>query len=393
MTRRPNDVQILWGSPLPPIRSGVADYAFELLPELAKLARVRVLRPPDWRRPVHWPASLELVPTNAPARSGEMVLIHLGNNPHHRWLLDRLRPQEHLVPVLHDAVLHHLLVESTIALGNEAAFAGWLEEAHPRKGRTLAAARRAGHHGRLDPFLFPARGPFLKEAAGVIVHSEWAEELIRRENHGIAVGRVGLAVADPGPTDRPGVRSRLGLDTDDLVLMHLGFLTPGKGLAEILSGVAAAAGLGLKIRLAVVGEGEGMNPLRNAAARVGIEDRLVATGWVEPEDFPGFPAAADLGVALRTPSAGETSAAALRFFACGVPVAVGGSRQFLELPELAAPRLTPGPPAPAELARLLAEIGTDGWADRGCAARRFYLELHQPLQAARAMVDFLETID
>ncbi len=174
--------------------------------------------------------------------------------------------------------------------------------------------------------------------------------------------------------------------------MHLGFLTSGKGLVEILTGVAAASEIGLPIRLVVVGEGEAMGPLREAAARVGVEDHVLATGWVEPGLFPGLPAAADLGVVIRTPSAGETSAAALRFFACGVPVAVGGYRQFLELPEIAAPRLTPGPSAPADLARLLAEVGTTGWADRGRAARASYLESHQPHQAARAMVEFFENL-
>jgi len=390
--RQPNDIRILWGSPLPPTRSGVADYASEILPELAALARVRVLGPPDWRRPADWPADLQVVPPDAKPETGELVLIHLGNNPHHEWLLPRLESPNNLVPVVHDTVLHHLLVESTLAHDDTDGFADRLAEAHPEAGAALAAARRAGHHGRLDPFLFPARGAFLDHARAVIVHSAWARKLIADEHPGLPVGRVGLAVADPGPIDRAAVRSRLGLSPDEIVLMHLGFLTPGKGLAEILTGVAAATRMGLPVRLVVVGEGDGMRPLHDAAARVGIEDRLLTTGWIEPELFPGVPAAADLGVALRTPSAGETSAATIRFFACGVPVAVGGNRQFLEFPQVAAPRLTPGPSAPADLTRLLAEIGTAGWADRGRAARATYLESHRPADAARAMVGFLEQL-
>jgi len=391
--KRPqHDIRILWGSPLPPTRSGISDYALEILPELASLAHVRVLSPPGWRRPETWPDEVAIAPTDAPSEADEFVLIHLGNNPHHEWLLSRLHSQNHLVPVVHDAVLHHLLVESTLALGDAAGFADRLAEAHPGAGEALAAARRAGHHGRLDPFLFPARGAFLEHANAVILHSRWAQKLVADEHPGVPVGRVGLAVADPGPIDRTAVRSRLGLADDEIVLMHLGFLTPEKGLAEILTGVAAAARMGLPVRLAVVGEGEGMKPLHEAAARVGLGNRLVATGWVEPELFPGLPAAADLGVALRTPSAGETSAATLRFFACGVPVAVGGRRQFLEFPEAAAPRLTPGPSAPADLARLLAEVGNEGWADRGRVARSTYLESHRPAQAARAMVAFLRQL-
>lgn len=393
MDRHQKEIQILWGSPLPPTRSGVSDYAVELLPELARLVRVRVLRPPNWSIPSDWPASVEIVPADTRAEVGEILMVHLGNNPHHLWTLERLHSDRRLVVVLHDAVLHHLLVESTAALGDDEGLAEGLIDAHQNAGNALAAARRTGHRGRLDPFLFPARAPFLRDAAGVIVHSRWAEGLIGREHPGVKVGRVGLSVADPGTIDRAVVRSELGLGPDDLVIMHLGFLTPEKGLVEILTGVAAASSIDNRVRLVVVGEGEELSVLQSAAARLKLEDHLVVTGWIEPELFPHIPAAADLGIVLRTPSAGETSAAALRFFAAGVPVAVGGTRQFLEWPERAAPRLTPGPSASADLARLLSEVGTPDWAGRGETARTTYLEFHRPEQAARTMVEFLEEID
>jgi hypothetical protein len=123
-----------------------------------------------------------------------------------------------------------------------------------------------------------------------------------------------------------------------------------------------------------------------------MDDRLVVTGWTDPSLFGNLPAAADLGVVLRTPSAGETSAAAVRFLACGVPVAVGGARQFLEWPELAAPRLTPGPSAAADLVRILACVGGDAWDERRRAARAAYESNHRPEDAARRMIDFIESL-
>ena len=384
--------QILWGSPLPPIRSGVSDYALDILPNLARSAAVRVLSPPDWSPPADWPERLDLVAADADGLPGEIAVIHLGNNPHHLWLLNRLRRKETTVVVLHDAVLHHLLVESTVALGDQAGFSRALDAAHGNAGNALAAARAVGVQGHLDPFLFPARRVFLDSVDGILVYSEWAEKLVRRELPGIAVGRVGLTVADPETIDRAGARAGLGLRPDDVVLMHLGFLTPEKGLIEILTGVAAASRSGIAVRLVVVGEGQGMEPLHRAAINAGVDDALVFSGWVEAADLPGFPAAADLGVVYRTPSAGETSAAALRFLACGVPVAVGGLRQFLELPEPVAPRLTPGPSAAADLARLLARVGEDGWSDRGTAAREYYEASHRPERAATEMLEFLGTL-
>ncbi|MEX1310914.1 MAG: hypothetical protein AB1Z65_10875, partial [Candidatus Sulfomarinibacteraceae bacterium] len=70
--------------------------------------------------------------------------------------------------------------------------------------------------------------------------------------------------------------------------------------------------------------------------------------------------------------------------------AVGGSRQFLEGPEDAAPRLTPGPSAAADLARLLGEVGGRAFADRGQAARQAYEASHRPESVADRLTGFLD---
>jgi len=388
-------VKILWGSPLPPTRSGVSDYAVELLAELGLRAEVRVLMPPRWSRPDDWPLgdTVELVPGDTEPQPDELSLIHLGNNPHHLWLLDRLdRPRT--VVVLHDMVLHHLLVEATAATGDDRDLEEKLGAAHGDRGVALVRARRIGQFGPRDPFLFPARASFLESAAGVVVHSRWAENLIEQERPGLPTALVGLPAIDPGPIDRATERRRLGLSDDDVVLMHLGFMTPEKGLTEILAGVAAAVRTGVPARLLLVGEGSSAAGVLAAAEAIGIEDRVGSAGWLPRDLFLRAPSAADLGVVLRTPSAGETSAAAIRFMACGTPVAVGALHQFLEWPERAAPRITPGPSAAADLARVLAEaaIMGDGWTARRGAARAVYESNHRPENAAERMIEFLGPI-
>jgi glycosyltransferase involved in cell wall biosynthesis len=386
-------MKILWGSPLPPTRSGVSDYAVELLGELGARARVRVLAPPEGVQPDVWTFGngVEIVPTDTVPDADELSLIHLGNNPHHVWLLERLQGPK-TVAVLHDLVLHHLLVEA--ADGDGVFLETGLHEAHGEAGTALARARELGLTGSRDPFLFPARGAFLGSVKSVIVHSRWAESVMAREFPDLPRARMGLAVADPGNVVRAAERGRLGISPDEVVLMHLGFLTPEKGLEQILTGVAAARKIGVPVRLLLVGEGKKTEDVRVAASAIGVEGVVSTTGWVEPEAFPGIPAAADLGVVLRTPSAGETSAAAVRFMAAGTPVAVSGRRQFLEWPEEAAPRITPGPSAPAELARLLASAQAGGkpWDLRRRAARAAYEENHRPADAAEALVGFLENL-
>jgi glycosyltransferase involved in cell wall biosynthesis len=374
----------------------VADYATELLPELARRASVRVLLPPGGEaQATASRLGLEVVPADAPLLPGELQLISLGNNPHHEWLLPRLSLPGTVV-VAHDLVFHHLLVEATLARGDREGYEKGLAEAHGDAGSGLARARRHGFTGRRDPFLFPARRAFLTGVAAVVVHSAWARRQLERELPDLRVIEVGLAVADPGPVDRAAVRQRLGLPAESAVIMHLGFLTPQKGMTELLTALAATVGAGVDVRLVLVGEGSLDGRLERALRELGLGDRVVSTGWVDATILPGLPAGADLGVVLRTPSAGETSAAAVRFLACGTPVAVGGSEQSLEWPPEAAPRLTPGPAATAELARLMTRVAAgrtgDEWRHRRAAARGAYEVRHRPGDVAELLVGSLEAL-
>ncbi len=388
---------ILWASPLPPVRSGVSDYAVELLPELARHARIRVVSPPQWQPPPDWALTgvVEVVPTDARPLPDEVTVLHLGNNPYHAWLLERLT-SDRVVAVLHDAVLHHLLVQVSLALGDRATYRSWLESAYGERGGTLARAWLEGFQGHLDPFLFPARRVFLAGVRGVVVHSAWAAREVARDLPDTPVAHIGLAVADPGPIDPGALRARLGLDPDTVALMHLGFMTPAKGLNVILTGLAAARRCGVDASLVLVGENGLPGELRKDVAALGLAESIRETGWVTDHEVRRLPAAADLGVVLRTPSAGETSAAAGRFLACGTPVAVGGLRQFLEIPEAAAPRLTPGPAAAADLARVLASVASsrrDGsWALRRLAARAAYEARHRPDEAAAGLAEFVQRV-
>ena len=382
--------KILWGSPLPPTRSGIADYAAEALPHLASRAEVALLEPPGWEPSVAagWLSGLRRLPWDAAAPKGFVPLLHLGNNPYHLWIARRLRRFGGMV-VLHDTVLHHLLVEEASADGDWQRFAEELGGAHGWSGSALADARRWGYGGRLDPFLFPARAVYLRHASAVIVHTHRAELEVAATYPQLPVRRIPLAVAAPPAGDRQAWRARLGVRGDDLLLVHLGFLTPAKGLDVILRSLASLAAMEIGARLAVVGEGSETGAFKAAVAAAGLEARVQVWGYASEDDLGGILAAADLGLVPRYPTAGETSAAALRFFAAGTPVAVAGYRQFLELPREAALRIAPGRAGVADLVRIVAGLARDerqrmqaraearkAWADGG----------HEPAEAASALL-------
>ena len=389
-TAGPRPAGILWASPLPPIRSGVADYAAEVLPELSNLTDVVVLAPPDWEAPApgeRW-AELPRLPADAPTPRGFVSLVHMGNNPYHLWVARRLREHGGIV-VLHDSVLHHLLVEEAAADGDWSRFGAELAAAHGQAGVALSAARSWGFQGRLDPFLFPARSVYLKSADGVVVHNRRAAQAVERDCPGVPVRTVPLAVAALPSANAGEMRRALRAAEGELLVTHLGFLTPAKGLGQVLRGLAAAVAAGAPVRLAVVGEGSAAEDFLGVVRRAGLADRVTCWGYAAPETLGAILAASDLGVAPRFPTAGETSAAVLRFLAAGTPVIVSGYGQFLEFPREATPRVAPGGAGVAELARILVEFSRDDSRLRAAskAARRAWSEGgHSPRRAAAALL-------
>ena len=81
-------------TPLPPARTGVAHYASILLPALAKRADVRAFDSLDGYRRDDF----------------DHVIYHLGNNPFHEFVYAEAMREPGVI-VLHDLVLHHLIVE------------------------------------------------------------------------------------------------------------------------------------------------------------------------------------------------------------------------------------------------------------------------------------------
>jgi glycosyltransferase involved in cell wall biosynthesis len=373
----------------------VADYAAEILPPLAALADVALVEPPGWQAPAAdepWLA-LPRLPATSWSHGERLDVLHLGNNPYHLWVAARLRRRGGVV-VLHDPVLHHLLVEEAAAEEQWERFAAELETAHPGAGQALAAARRWGYTGRLDPFLFPAQLPLLRHARGVIVHSHAAAKAVGTVLPALPVRTVPLAVGCLArQEERRPWRQRLGAADGELLLLHLGFLTPAKGLEVILRALAALRELGVACRLVVVGEGSDSGVLDRRARGAGLGALLVSWGFASRDELAGLLAAADLGLVPRYPTAGETSAAALRFLAAGVPVIVSGYRQFLELPAAAALRVPPGESGVADMVRHVAALAAHPAALAAAreAARRAWVEgRHEPAAAAAALLSALQ---
>jgi len=379
-------------SPLPPVRSGIADYSLDLLPHLAALADIRLIRLPG--QPVdpeierRWP----MAPLEETGAGGRLPLYQMGNNRYHIAVLD-LAMRLPGVLTLHDVVLHHLLLDLTLGRNEPSGFWDYkdrLTRDHGWPGEAAALAKRWNAWGDAPIFELPAHRALLRRQRGVIVHSEWAAAFLEEEETGVPVRAVPMGVPLPPEADEAAgreLRRRFGLPPDLPVIGSFGFQTPIK---RTLSAVQALAAPGLeRVHLLIVGEAAPVMDLQGEAARAGVADRVHVTGFVPFEDFEAAIAASDLCLNLRYPTAGETSASLLRVLAAGRPAIVSDFAQFADLPPEIALRVPLGDEEPEALAALLRQVLADPGRLRamGRAAREYVRTRHAPERAAAAVIE------
>ncbi|MCU1349915.1 MAG: glycosyl transferase, group 1 [Acidobacteria bacterium] len=298
-------------TPLPPTRTGVAHYASMLLPALRQQVDVEAFASVDRYRRDDFDAAV----------------YQLGNNPHHE-LVYREAMAHPGVAVLHDLVLHHLVVEMTLARGDVEGYVEALRANHGEAGAAWARGRAAGLHSEMGNFLLPASVEVANRSRAVIVHNRWAAS--RLESLGVTtpihvVPHPYVAATYP---DRDAVRARLQIAPGARVIGLFGFLTSAKRSDIVLRAFAGARLRDPRLQLLVVGE-----PAPNIDTASLAAEGVTFTGYVDEVDFAACYAAVDRLVNLRYPSAGESSGTLIRAFDAGKPVAVSDYAQFAELPD------------------------------------------------------------
>lgn len=332
-------------SPLPPDRSGVADYSAELLRELAayydiELVNANAAIADDWLsanfplRSIAW--------FEANAKRYDRIVYQFGNSVFHLHMFDLLSRFPGTV-VLHDFFLGdmiHWSVHMRLLSGD--AFLRCLYRSHGYGA--LVAYYEKGEAAA--PVTFPANREVLESALGVIVHSRhalleghrWYGESFCSD--WAIVPQLRRVV--PG-MPRAEARERLGLRADDFVVCSFGHVSPIKMVDRILSAWRASSlGHRQDCVLVVVGEGDGpyFQDLMSKAQNADAPGRFRVTGRVSTDEYDTWLAAADVAVQLRTRSRGETSRAVLDVLASGCPVIFNAHGSAAELPAGVGVKLT-----------------------------------------------------
>jgi glycosyltransferase involved in cell wall biosynthesis len=388
--------RLAYFSPLPPARSGIADYSRELLPELARYYQIELIID---QQEVSDPWLLASFPIRSVewfekhADRYDRILYHFGNSEFHKHMFNLLRKHPGIV-VLHDFYLSGVLNWMDFTGYAPGIFQRELYRSHGYNA--LAELVEKGREAVI--WKYPCNLSVLEGADGIIVHSRHAMELAD-EWYGKGTSQNWRVIPHlrnlPFTLNRSSARMKLGLGNSDFLVCSFGFLGP-TNLPEVILDGWLSSKLARNPRSYLVFVGSSFDQeleakLKERAKQSGVADRVRITGYVSREIYECYLSAADAVIQLRTRSRGETSGPVLDSLAWGLPTVVNAHGWMAELPDGVVMKL-PDDVQPRHVARALEELHDhpDFRQHLGEAGRAYIQENHAPHKIARSYFEAIE---
>jgi len=374
-------------SPLPPEKSGISFYSKELIPYLSEYYQITLIIDQE-EVDSELARTYEIIKYKDFLEKFKMfdrIICHFGNSAYHKHML-YLIEELPCVVVLHDVFLSGLIswADQTGYYPNLL-----LEEAYYSHGWSALIELKKD----LSSFLknYPLNSRIVNQALGVIVHSNFALELIKRY-----YSQISLELFRIIPHIRKSNFNYNEIDNSDQVLLcSFGYITPFKMPELIIKGFAKSEISRISnVKLCFVGgyfSDDYINDLLKLAKDLGIMDRILITGFIEDDAYKNYLKEAFLAVQLRSYSRGETSGAVLDALAYGKPLIVNYYGSFKEIPENACYFVAENP-EPEEIAKALDRLYKEENLRKSISleALKYIQKFHSPEKVAKLFYDAIE---
>ncbi|MEX3640006.1 glycosyltransferase [Paraburkholderia sp. BR14320] len=327
-------------SPLPPERTGIADYVSELLPTLGETYEITVISDQQGDEVLPGPAGeiFDVKPIAWFEQNADLfdrVVYQMGNSPFHEHMFDLMRRYPGVV-VAHDFYLSSLVLWMDMTGREPDAMKHALVRSHGY-GALEQYAREGGQAAKRQ---WPCSVDVMSNALGVIVHSNYSRELAGSFYGKAFMGKMRVVRQHRAAVDttrRDEARRKLGLASDDFVVCAFGFMDFTKLNHTLLEAWDRSALVKDKhCKLIFVGGREESDyglSIDETISRSEGASRISITGFVDHESFVDYLSVVDVAVQLRTCSRGETSRTVLDCLVHGVSLIVNANGPMAEYPD------------------------------------------------------------
>jgi glycosyltransferase involved in cell wall biosynthesis len=316
--RENTDVRLNWFSPLPPAKTGIADYSFGILAELSSRADVTLWtdrpgadpRLEKYAKVRHYqPNRIDWVELNR----AELSFYNIGNNHLHHAAIWQVSRQSPGIVILHDVRLHDFF--ESLYRGqwrDEAGYLAQIEKHYGEEGLSIATEFVTARHGDYDFMAqrFSMTGAVLENAVGAVVHTQDAFNELQRSN------RCPVFYAPlPSAPISPGLKSDLRAQPYRLIIF--GHIGRNRRLDSVLEALAQLPEN--PFTLDIYGEIDDPKALRQRINALNLKDTVKVHGYAPLEDLDRALSTAHVAINLRYPTMGEASASQLRIWEHALP--------------------------------------------------------------------------
>ena len=307
-------------SPLPPARTGVADYSASLLAELRRHGRVEI----------------------APERC-DIALYHVGNNSLHAEIYRRALERPGVV-VLHDAALNHFHLGQFSEREYVDEFVYNYGEWNRDLGRQLWRERATSASDERY-FRYGMLKRISERARAVVVHNPAAAAVVLEHAPSARIVEIPhLFDPPPLPDGACVLRYRTSICVEPATFLFgiFGYLRESKRVSAVLEAYTALRREVPHTGMLIAGQFVSSD-LQRAVAPLLRSPGVVRLPYLPEEKFWLAACSLDACINLRYPAAGESSGIAVRMMGLGKPVMVTAGAESGRLPEDACLRIATGP--------------------------------------------------
>jgi len=312
--------KIAWLSPLPPQRSGIANYSYWLIKSLKSDVDLHLFSKEE-------PTSelsdefVVLPVSEFPKRFPEYddVVYHLGNNALFHKHIYELAWDYPATLVLHDYNL-----------------SGFMREAFYRHHLYHKALQRI--QLRSDPADQQKQSAMshaiVNRSRRVIVHHRWARNEFKEHPNVTVIPHFARINYTPTADDLRRFKDKFALKDDHFVITCLGFVNLNKMPALQIEVAKQLLAEGYPVQFVFAGE-----PAPDAldlfvrSKLDGFSANIISTGYLDEVDYFSAIFASDVIINLRNPTMGESSGTLAHALAAGRPTIVSDVNQYKEFPD------------------------------------------------------------
>jgi glycosyltransferase involved in cell wall biosynthesis len=389
-------LKIAYFSPLNPIKSGVSDYSEELLEYLGGYGRIDLFID-DYKPTSSWiyehfnVYNFRRIFENHGKNDHDVNIYHIGNNDNHSYIYSVCQQYPGVV-VLHEPMLHHFVFSQTVGNNRIRDYLRELDYCYKAE-RSQIVKVTLEERDENAWYDYPLVDRIVDSSLGVIVHSEYARAKVLDVNPNARVKKI-LHHWAPQKADHERspelIREILGFRPDEFLIGSMGYINSSKRIDVFLRVMAKAKALGYPVKLLLVGKMLSGMDVPRWIEDLGLEQDVLVAGFVDTMTFGEYLNVPDMFVALRHPSAGETSGSVIKMMGAGKPVMLSNEYAFSEFPDDCCIKIPIGPDEEDQLLeRLIYYIeNPDERRALGERSKAYIMKQHDIQDAARGYIEF-----